>query len=456
MNRDQFLRLAQKITGLILIASYILGAIAAVKAQVVPVIMLAILLPIIAIASLALVVMNFMRSLPLGKSLALMTCSLLISLGGLYVYNMSTSTSNFISSIQADNYIYEEYSVIAKKDSQISLKPESSPTIGTLAIDSNKNLASAELTNKTPAKYKDFNELASLTVAINKNEVDGAILKTPYVQLLEDNYKDFYQNIKVIDVIKVKVQQLSSDQIGDTSQPFAIYINCSGAIDGSLEPTKSNASILAVINPQSHKILTVSTPGEYYVLPHGTSGAKDRLAFIGIDGIEASKLAISDLYGIEIDYYVQANLQTIVRLVDALGGVDMEVNGTNQHLDGKTALMLMVSPQMTLNKDAKIQSQKKLTQAIVSKINNPETLVNYQSLLKKLEGTIKTNAGTDIIANLANQQMNNLSKWSLDHIVVDGTAKQDYTRSSGKTKVEVIEPDQKSIDNAKNTIKQYQ
>lgn len=455
MNRDQFLRLAQKICGLALLTSYFFGAVAAVKSQLIPGVALAFLLPITAIVVFSLIVMNFMRSLPLDKSLTLMTCSVLISVGGFYVYSVSSATSNFISSIQAEDYTYEEYSIIAKKDAQISITPDSKLTVGTLSIDQNNNLATAELAKKTSVDYKNYSELASITVALNKNEINSAILKTPYVQLLKENYGDFYQNVKVVDVIKVKVQQLGSDQVGDTSQPFAIYINCAQEVGDVSEPSKSNTSILAIVNPQSHKILTVTTPGEYYVLPHGTSGTKDRLAFIGIDGIEASKQAVSDLYGVKIDYYIQTNLQTVVCLVDALGGVDVDISGTSQHLDGQKALML-ASSKLVKDDDTRSQNQKKLAQAIISKLNNPETLINYQDLLKNLEGAIKTNADAEIIANLANQQMNNLSKWNLDSIKVGGTAKTDYTRSSGKVKVEVMEPDQESVDNAKKTIKQYQ
>lgn len=455
MNRQQVFNLVQKITGIALVVSFLVGSLAAIKSQLIPSILLIATLPITALIVAALTIMSFKRVLPAGKSMALICCSVLLSLGGAYVYNASNTANSFISSIQADNYTYEEYSIVAKKDSSVALTADAKLTLGTLGIDANKDLATTEVTNKTPASYKNYNELASLTVALNKNEINGAVLKNAYVQLLKDNYNDFYKDIKVVDTVKVKVQQASDDINGDTSRPFAVYINCASTLGDVTETSKSNSSIVAIVNPQSHKILTVSTPGEYYVTTHGTD-SKDRLAYASISGMETAKQTVEDLYGIKIDYYVQTNLQSLVRLIDTLNGVDIEINGTTQTLDGKKVVMLLTK--QSASNDAKAQSeiQQKLAQAVINKINNPETLVNYQSLLKNLEGAIKTNASADVIANLVNQQMNNLSKWQVNHTSVDGTTKKDTTRSSGKVKIEVMEPNQESVDKAKETIKQYQ
>lgn len=465
MKKGQLLLFVQKLCGTLLAVSYALAALIVVKSQMVPILVLLFTLPFISVAITLLVAACFKKVLPKAKSIALILCTLLLAFFSTYTFFTGNATLNFLDSIQSKNFVYEEYNIIAKKDAHISLTDGSTHKMGLIKTDTNKDLITKAVNNKTKAAYSDYNELASLTVAINNNDVDTAVIKSSYTQLLQENYNAFYQNIEVLDTFKIKLASSANASTTDITKPFIVYI--SGA-DGDINATnRSDSNIIIAVNPQSHKILMVNTPRDYYVKLHDIGDTKDKLTHAGIYGIDTSVQTLEDLYDIDINYYLKFDFGSLVGLVDTLGGVNVysEYNFTAgsytfaqgyNYLDGKKALAF-ARERYSFEQGDRVRgmNQQRLIEAIIQKISSPDTLVNYQQILKSLEGKLLTNASTDVIANLINQQMSSLSKWQISSISVDGQGKKDYAFSTGDLEVYVMEPDQTSVDNAKDALKQY-
>ena len=81
-------------------------------------------------------------------------------------------------------------------------------------------------------------------------------------------------------------------------------------------------NILAVIHPRTHQILLINTPRDYYV-PLARNGQRDKLTHAGMYGIDESAAVLGNLYGVEADYYARVNFAGLKKIVDALGGVDV-------------------------------------------------------------------------------------------------------------------------------------
>lgn len=135
-----------------------------------------------------------------------------------------------------------------------------------------------------------------------------------------------------------------------TEEPYTILI--SGIdVSGPISTTsRSDVNILMTVNPRTHEILLTTTPRDYYVFIPGISGnERDKLTHAGIYGVKASMGTLENLYGIEISDFIRINFDSLIRLVDALGGVDVYsefefkagdryiTKGTN-HLNGEEAL----------------------------------------------------------------------------------------------------------------------
>ena len=78
------------------------------------------------------------------------------------------------------------------------------------------------------------------------------------------------------------------------------------------------------MNFQTHTILLLSTPRDYYVNLAFESEPLDKLTHAGNYGIEMSMATLENLYDIDLDYYVRVNFTGFVNIIDTLGGVDVE------------------------------------------------------------------------------------------------------------------------------------
>lgn len=85
---------------------------------------------------------------------------------------------------------------------------------------------------------------------------------------------------------------------------------------------------------KKHEILLTSIPRDYYVTLH-TYGKKDKLTHSGIYGINETVQTVEDLLDTDINYYLRVNFTTVIKLVDVLGGVDVQSNYAFKTNDGR-------------------------------------------------------------------------------------------------------------------------
>jgi polyisoprenyl-teichoic acid--peptidoglycan teichoic acid transferase len=287
------------------------------------------------------------------------------------------------------------------------------------------------------------------------------------VQLISENDPAFYQTVEVLATFTVRQKNLTVPTQADTTKPFVMYISGIDTYGAIGTVARSDVNILAVVNPQTHKILLVNTPRDYYVQLHGTTGPRDKLTHAGIYGIDMSVQTLEDLYGINIDYYMRVNFATLTSVVDTLGGVNVYSDydfaadghhfsiGYNQ-LDGKAALAFSRARKQFEDGDrTRGHNQQRVIEAILRKLSTPETLVNYQKIMAALSGTFQTNASGTTISAVMNKQLDDMEAWRVESADVTGAGKTDITYSMGSLPLYVMEPDQVSVGAAKRKITEY-
>ncbi len=121
-------------------------------------------------------------------------------------------------------------------------------------------------------------------------------------------------------------------------------------------------------------------------------------------------------FGTHVDHYVAVNTQTFVRVVDALGGIDINlpapidgrVEGSKdpnrffpagaQHLDGYHAMLLArLRPNGDLERSA---TQNLILQALAAKILSPSSLPAMPRVVEAFYGSVQTDLGAGDIAKL--------------------------------------------------------
>jgi LCP family protein required for cell wall assembly len=127
-------------------------------------------------------------------------------------------------------------------------------------------------------------------------------------------------------------------------------------------------------------------------------------------GADFLKLGVGEALGLHIDYYVLVNLDGFSQLVDALGGITVDVNyyvpvggepsigtlpdayiapGPDQRMDGATALAY-ARGRFGLTDYQRMDRQRCVLDAIVSAANPARLLTRYQELARTTQGILST------------------------------------------------------------------
>ena len=327
--------------------------------------------------------------------------------------------------------------------------------------------------------YRSPTELAD---ALYSGKVGAILLNKGNISVLgkSDVYRHFSSETRVLcEYVCEQEMDDSQTKAVDVSQPFIVYCSGIDARDSDINAKSlSDVNILAVINPQTHKILLVNTPRDYY-LPLHFNGEMDKLTHAGLYGINESISVLSALYGIDVPYYVRVNFNGLVDIVDALDGIDVEseydfttnymelpnADGTGfyedcytftegrNHLDGRAALAFSRERDSFVTGDVQRgKNQMAVIKAIVNKVASPSILSNYQNLLKAISGAFITNIPYDDIATLVKMQQADMRGWDITSYTVYGEGGTEDTYSGDYAYV--MYPDEELVNEAKNMIRQ--
>ena len=126
-----------------------------------------------------------------------------------------------------------------------------------------------------------------------------------------------------------------------------------------------------------------------------------------------SRQTIEDFLNIDIPYYIRVIFDSVIKLVDTIGGIDIYNDvafkgGTryfeqgNIHLNGKQALEYARERKKMPNGDwTRGEHQKVIITAIINKVSSSKELLNnYVDILNNSKDIIQTNIPTDIIKNM--------------------------------------------------------
>ena len=178
-----------------------------------------------------------------------------------------------------------------------------------------------------------------------------------------------------------------------------IDVNAKRAAAGA--GVNTDSLMLASINADQSQLTMVSVPRDMtnIPMPDGSTWQRKVNAIEAEQGIDTLVQAMSRFFDVPIDYYVQVDMDDLVKLVDAVGGVDvnpkqplndptvhLDIPAGRQTLDGKTALAYARTRH--IDEDyGRARRQQEVVLDLVSKLVDPKTDVDLASLIKKLENS---------------------------------------------------------------------
>jgi LCP family protein required for cell wall assembly len=188
----------------------------------------------------------------------------------------------------------------------------------------------------------------------------------------------------------------------------------------------SQTMIVVSIDPKSHQVILLSLPRDLWVEIPGHPSAKIDLAFAE-GGASLARATVEKVFKIPIHYYAWIGLNGLVRVVDRLGGVDVDVlhpvlddnypndfsdsgYGTErvylaagpQHLDGRRTLQYVRSRHGDLLSDfGRSIRQQQVLLALQQRMAGMDLVTAIPTLARDLNGHVKTDLDLVRLTQLA-------------------------------------------------------
>lgn len=253
------------------------------------------------------------------------------------------------------------------------------------------------------------------------NKMDSVDLNKENLGIVEDDLKD-YDNAKKIRNIAL----------------FGV-----DATDG--ETGRSDSIMIATIDPVHNKVKLTSIMRDSYVYIEGYGNDKINHAY-AYGGPELSIRTINENFGLNIQDFVSVNFSSLPKIIDILGGVDIEIteeelqyinsyindinskDGTNspyisyagvQHLDGTQALAYSRIRYTDGGDYKRTERQRTVLEALFNKLTSA-SIGSYNSLLNEVLPYVQTNLNAGDILSLGTKVLGIGNKLEQDRFPRDG------------------------------------
>lgn len=356
------------------------------------------------------------------------------------------------------NYKTDNMIVVVKKDNPASnLMDASMYRFGTqTAVDQENTQIMVDNINTSlgrEVKIEQYGTVQELANALLEGRVDAAIYNQALDGLITDAIEDYSEQVRVLYQYGIETE-IEQENV-DVEEPFNVYISGIDVSGPVATNSRSDVNIIMTVNPNTKKILLTTTPRDYYVqIPDISGEQRDKLTHAGIYGVDASMRTLEQLYGIDISYYARVNFSSLVKIVDTLGGVDVDSDfefdaqgyhfqkGMN-HLDGDQALAFSRERYSFEDGDnQRGKDQQKVLTAILNKAMSPAILSNASALIADVSDSVQTNMTQEEMAKFIKMQLNDGASWTIESVAASGSGDTQACYSSGDQPLYVMWPDE--------------
>lgn len=204
---------------------------------------------------------------------------------------------------------------------------------------------------------------------------------------------------------------------------------------------RSDTLFVVTLDTNTKQVAMLSIPRDSRVKIPGHGWDKINHAY-ALGGHQLTQKAVEGLLGIKIDHYVMVNIAGFKKIVDAIGGVDINVekrmyyvdpyddNGKNgqglvidlragqQHMDGETAIQY-VRYRDEEGDIGRVERQHTFLKAVMSEVTSPSVITKIPAIIREISSVMKSDMSTAEMLNLA-KILNDASKKGLKTDMVPG------------------------------------
>lgn len=293
---------------------------------------------IIAINAILIIVSLFlkMKNKKIGLIIILIILSIL-SFGELYVSKIVKKASDTLDNITSNKIVYST-SIVTLKDSSLkSIDDIKDKKIGIIDDDTSIDayviaqdiIKENNVSDDNLVKYEDFYTMMD---DLYDKKIDAIFIMTNYTVLYNtiDKYENIANETKIIYSKEKEMEKQTNEKSAKLSvtEPFTVLIM---GVDSTLQEVKNGAAngdalILVTFNPKTLNATVLSIPRDTFVpIMCFRNHIKNKITHSAWYGESCVERTIENFTGIDIDYYVTINFKGVVGLIDAIGGIDIDV-----------------------------------------------------------------------------------------------------------------------------------
>ena len=384
-------------------------------------------------------------------------------------YNLNKIYSYF--SKLNKNIIYSTSIVSLTKNENIDLNNLKGKNIGINEFEVHS--LSKELINKYNFKenntIKNYDGYHEMIIDLYNNNLDLIIIPTNYEDIFSnEEFSNLSKDLKILDTIKyeeVKKETIDTSNIEDSFTVLLIGID---SVKDGLENADSfngDSLVLLTVNTKTLTATMLSIPRDSYIpIACFKNNIENKITHAAANGTQCVIDTLQNYFDIDINYYVKINFTGIVKLVDTLNGilVDVPYNlceqnskrqfGKNtvyiekglQTLNGEQALALARNRKN--NKEycsskwtsgyrsdfKRIENQQKIIEAIFKKIKSLSSISDLENLLSVISNNIDTNMSEKTIFSFYDigkevlLKSNSNTPLTINKLFLDGTGQMIY------------------------------
>ena len=180
----------------------------------------------------------------------------------------------------------------------------------------------------------------------------------------------------------------------------------------------SDVMLLVRFDPKTEKIAVLSIPRDTRVEMDGLGVTKINAVNVNGGPASSAKIVSKLLNGVQIDRYIRVNVEGVEKLVDALGGVTVDVpkdmkykddsqhlyidlKQGRQHLNGNQTLQLLRFRHDGQGDIGRIERQHMVMQALMEQTLNPTTVARFGQILSAVQSNLDSNLSVEELLALA-------------------------------------------------------
>ncbi len=378
-------------------------------------------------------------------------------------------TNSFFDKIHTKTEI-EAYKVVVLNSLNTSVNDLKE--IGVLKSSDDGYKKAVEEIEEKVAKTLTFDDVSSLTSALLMEKIPAILIDNATDTVLRENDTGYASSTKSIYDYEITVKtNVKENNIDITKNTFSVYISGVDTYNKIATKTRSDVNIVLTVNPVTKKIVMSHIPRDYYVHLAGKNG-KDKLTHASLYGIDTAIATLENFTGVKIDYYVRLNFTSLIKIVDLLGGIDVNSKyafetgiydstmkktykfkkGLN-HLNGDAALSFVRERHSFADGDiTRGENQMIVLEALIKKAMSPKIITNYTKFLDVLDDAMITNMTKKEITDFIKKEISKPSSYNIETINLNGTSALDYTFSYPMSKLYVMVPDEQLLNDYKEKV----